>query len=207
MRAGEKASYEGYQVCLFPLDYLYCTQVSGPDSFSHCCGHPCDYVGTTTTYPIYAPCDCILGNSYPDGNTRVYYTTKKVWTPQGLSYVSFSFTHDNNPPSATTFKQGALIGHTGTAGFVTGDHTHIDQSNISNAPLVSYGITCSGGNECWALQDSQYPYDIFYLSGSETVVQTQGMNFDTWSGSPIHHGGGFKWWMSKRVIERRKYGL
>ena len=204
MRAGETASKNGYQVCLFPLDYLYCTQTSSPTSFSHCCGHPCDWIGTTGTYPIYAPCDCHLVYSDNAGNTRAYSSDNMVWTPMGLTYVTFSFTHDNNPPTQTSFRQGELIGHTGTAGFVTGDHTHIDQSNMNNAQLVPYGITCSGGNACYALSNSQYAYDIFYLSGSETIVQTLGMTFQTWQGGG---GNGFQWWYAKKILERRKYGL
>lgn len=205
MRSGERVSYNGYQVCLFPLDYLYCTQTSSPTSFSHCCGHPSDWIGTYANYPIYAPCDCHLVYSDNVGNTRAYTSDNKVWTPLGLTYVTFAFTHDDNPPSATSFRQGDLIAHTGVSGFATGDHTHIDQSNIDNAQLVSYGITCSGGNACYALQDSQQPYDIFYLSGTEDVVQTLGLKFETWNDSPITTSN-FKWWMAKRMLDKRKRG-
>lgn len=184
MRAGETLSYHGYQVCLFPMDYMYITQVSGPGSYSHCCGHPADYIGTYDDYPIYAPCDCHLVYSDSVGNTRAYTSDNPVWTPQGLQYVTFSFTHDENPPAATSFSQGDLIAHTGTAGQVTGDHSHIDQSNIANAQLVYYGITCAYGNPCYALEDSQEPYEIFYLSGAETIVQTQGMTFEAWTQPP-----------------------
>lgn len=211
MRANERASYDGYEVCLFPLDYLYCTQKSGPDSYSHCCGHPADWVGSHYVYPYYAPFSCTRYYYGPDsdGAPVCYVSDDKVWTPKGLSYVSVEFAHDDNRPTKTHFNQGELIGHTGTTppALVTGDHLHMDQSNIANAPLVSYGITCAYGNECYALQNSTTAEDIFYLSGSETIAQTQGMNFEKWTGSPIHHGGGFKWWMSKRVIERRKNGL
>lgn len=184
MQAGERISYNGYQVCLFPMDYLYCTQVSSPDSYSHCCGHPADWIGPSAEYPIYAPFDCHLVHSYPDGNNRVYTSDNKVWTPQGLDYVTVLFTHDNNPPSATSFSQGDLIAHTGTAGFVTGDHTHIDQSNVVDAALISYGYYCSGGNLCYALDGSQYPANIFYLSGNETIITTLGQGFETWDKPP-----------------------
>lgn len=184
MHAGQKISYNGSQVCLFPLDYMYCTQTSSPSSFSHCCGHPADWIGSYDAYPVYAPFDCHLVYQDSSGNSRAYSSDAPVWTPQGLQYVTVMFTHDNNPPSATSFSQGDLIAHTGTAGFVTGDHCHMDQSNIDGAQLVSYGIYCSGGNLCYALQGSQEPYDIFYLSGAETVVQTQGMTFQAWTQPP-----------------------
>lgn len=184
MQAGEKLSYQGSQVCLFPLDYLYCTQTSSPTSFSHCCGHPADWIGTRAEYPCYAPFDCHLVYSDNVGNTRGYSSDRPVWTPQGLQYVTVAFTHDSNPPSASSYSQGDLIYHTGIAGFVTGDHVHIDQSNIYGAQLISYGYYCAYGNLCYALNGSQYPEDIFYLSGNETIVDTMGMVFQTWNQPP-----------------------
>lgn len=200
MIAGEKMKYKGKQVALFPMDYINITQVSGPSSLSHCCGHPCDYVGTTSNYPIYAPFDCHLVYSDNVGNTRAYSSNDKVWTPQGLTYVTVSFTHDNYPPTQTTFLQGDVIARTGTAGMVTGDHAHIDQSNIDNAQLVSYGITCAYGNLCYALQNSQEVNDIFFITGKEIIVNTQGIEFEVFKKR-------FPWWMAKKVIERRKYGI
>lgn len=213
MQHGEGATYQGYQVCLFPLDYILITQRSGPNTYSHCCGEPCDYKGPYNRYPIYAPCDCHLTYSDNVGNTRGYTSNTQVWTPSGLTYVTFSFTHDNTPPSKTSFTQGELIGYTGTAGFVTGDHTHIDQSLQANARLVSYGVTCQGGNLCYALQGSTLPTNVFYTTGSETIVDTKGLIFQQWKGSPIDPpqppvppiGKKFKWWMSKKVLERRKH--
>lgn len=184
MQSGETLSYQGHQVCLFPMDYIYVTQTSGPSSSSHCCGHPTDYIGTYNYYPIYAPCDCHLVYSDSVGNTRAYTSDDQVWTPQGLQYVTFSFTHDEIPPGYTSFSQGELIAHTGRAGQVTGDHTHIDQSDIADAQLVYYGITCAYGNPCYALEGSQPPEDIFYLSGNEIVAQTLGIDFETWSQPP-----------------------
>ena len=220
MIGGQTASYQGYEVALFPLSYINISQTSGPSSFSHCCGRPCDYVGIYSNFPIYAPFSCHLCYSDNVGNTRAYSSNAPVWTPSGLSYVTVSFTHDNNPPSATSFSQGQLIAHTGTAGFVTGEHTHIDQSLQGNARLVSYGITCSGGNLCYALSGSTDPNAVFYLTGSETIINTRGYNFQTWNNidPPVPPGPPeppeppepiktFKWWMSKRIIERRKHGL
>lgn len=178
-----------YQVCLFPMDYMYITQVSSPSSFSHCCGHPCDYVGTTPIYPIYAPCDMELIRVYPpeNGNNRIWQSQKEVWTPLGARYVCVMFTHDDNPPYSTVgvkVKQGSLIAHTGTTGFVTGDHSHIDQAFGQGKVLVDYGITCASGNECWALQDSTYPYEVFF-NNDTTIVETQGYTFQQYTGGII----------------------
>ena len=216
MQAGETLSYQGSQVCLFPLDYLYVTQTSGPSSASHCCGHPTDYIGTYNAYPIYAPCDChlVYQDGWSVGNTRAYTSDAPVWTPTGLQYVTFSFTHDDNPPSATSFSQGDLIAHTGTAPYYA-DHTHIDQADIANAQLVYYGYTCSYGNPCYALQDSVEPEEIFYLSGNETIVQTLGLDFDTWDrppDPPSPTGGSSsllkKWYTCNNIsgtIRKRRY--
>lgn len=62
---------DGLQVLVWPLDIMNITQVSGPGSFSHCCGHPIDVVGTSARYPIYAPCDCHRIFAYND-STQVY---------------------------------------------------------------------------------------------------------------------------------------
>ena len=178
MYAGQKASYNGYQYCLFPLDYIYCTQESSPSSFSHCCGHPADWIGPTTHYPYYAPCDCHRIQTLSEYGQTTYVSDNPVWTPSGLHYVTFTFVHDNSIPSQTSFSQGDLIGHTGTAGFATGDHVHIDQSLYPDDYPVSYGITCSGGNVCAAQEHSTYPDLVFYLGGTETIVQELGNDFE-----------------------------
>lgn len=178
---------DGHEVCLFPMDMLYITQLSGPSSLSHCCGHPIDIVGNTPQYPLYAPFSCHLVWSYPDGNERSYTSDDMVWyaTPNGngwtLGYVTVCFTHQNNPPAKTSFKQGELIAHTGTAGNVTGDHCHLDQSTLPNVGNVSYGVTCAYGNLCYALDGSTDPTKIYFINDTN-VVQTLGLNFSTWDG-------------------------
>lgn len=209
MQAGETLSYQGSQVCLFPMDYVYVTQTSGPSSLSHCCGNPADYIGSYAHYPIYAPCDCHLVYSDNVGNTRAYTSDAPVWTPTGLQYVTFSFTHDNSPPSATSFQQGDMIAMTGTANAPLGDHTHIDQADIANAGLVYYGYSCAYGNPCYALQDSVPPEEIFYLTGSETIIQTLGLDFDTWDYPPEPTPPQSKkssLWMKYLTIRRHNYG-
>lgn len=174
----------GKQVCMFPMDVLNITQTSSPSSFSHCCGHPADYVGKTAKYPVYAPCDCHQVYSDNEGNTRGYTSDDIVNTPSGLDYVSFSFTHNDTPPTKTSFKQGELIAYTGTAGFATGDHTHIDQAFGQNKQLVSYGITCSGGNLCYALDDSTQPYNVFYVNDTD-IINAMGLPFKTFDGTIV----------------------
>ena len=216
MQAGEKLSYQGSQVCLFPMDYLYATQVSGPGSYSHCCGHPVDWVGPSGNNghdPLYAPFDChlVYQNNYNSGNCRAYSSDAPVWTPLGLTYVTVAFTHDNNPPAPTSYSQGDLIYHTGDAGFAFGYHCHLDQSNAYGSQLVSYGYYCSPDIPfpCYALSDSQEPYDIFYLSGNETIVDTMGMVFQTWNQPPeppAPSKDGMPLWMKYLTMRRQIFG-
>lgn len=211
MLAGQTVTYQGYQVALFPLDMVYITQKYDPTSPSHCCGKPIDCIGTHSIYPIYAPFDCVrTWNDYGSGYGDCGFTSlSQVWTPQGLENVSFILTHDDNPDfTKTTFRQGELIGHTGTTpiGLVTGDHIHIEASNIANATLIDSGISCAGfGNHCYYLNGAQEPNKIFYLTGDENILQTLGLEFETWHDSPITTSN-FKWWMAKRMLDKRKRG-
>lgn len=188
VKAGQTlVASDGHEVCLFPMDMLYITQLSGPSSLSHCCGHPIDIVGNTAEYPLYAPFSCHLVWSWPDGNERSYTSDNPVWyaTPNGngwtLGYVTVCFTHQNNPPTKTSFKQGEVIAHTGTSGNVTGDHCHLDQSTLPNVGNVSFGVTCAYGNLCYALQGSTDPTQIYFINDTN-IVQTLGLNFATYEG-------------------------
>lgn len=185
MYAGQRASYNGYQYCLFPMDYMDCNQVSGPSSATHCCGHPCDWGGPTANYPYYAPCDCTRIWTYPSSGESIWTSDNQVWTPSGLTYVSFMFVHDDNMTSLTHMNQGDLIGHTGTMGYAWGDHLHLDQSLIRNDVITDYGYQCSAGNgNCYALGQSTYPYNVFYLGGTEQIIDLMGMTFQTIPSSP-----------------------
>lgn len=174
----------GVEICLYPLPVMNITQVSSPDSYSHCCGHPIDAVGTSAKANLYAPVTMKLIRIYQDGNGRLWQSQREVITPSGKSYVCIYFVHDDNPPYSTlgsTVAQGDLIAHTGVSGYVTGDHTHIDQAKGENKILVNYGITCSSGNICWALQDSVNANEIFYVNDTE-IINDQGLLFETYKG-------------------------
>ena len=198
MLQGQTAVYEGHEVCLFPLDYMYCTQVSGPGSYSHCCGHASDWVGTHSNYPVWAPYSGTVTSigSASGGYAVNFVSDSEVWTPSGLSYVTTRLLHCNNyPPAYGHVDQGDLLYYSGQSGMATGDHVHIDCSLIADDNIVSYGYYCSGGNLCYALSASEEPYLVFYLTGDEDIVSTQGMEFADWTGSPIIIGGKIKWWL------------
>lgn len=185
MKPGQKLEKDGHEVCLFPMDTMNITQWSSPSEYSHCCGHPFDNaISGQVRVPVYAPFSCHLIHTYPSGNTRVYQSDSEVWTPSGLKNVTVSFTHDPNPPTEIRYKQGDLIYHTGTAGMATGDHVHIDQSFTIGAGLISYGIVCSYGNECYALSGSELPNNVFYVNDTN-IINGYSQEWKTFDGGDV----------------------
>lgn len=185
MKSGQKLEKDGHEVCLFPMETMNITQWSSPSSYSHCCGHPFDNaISGQVRVPVYAPFSCHLINTYASGNTRVYQSDSEVWTPSGLKTVVVGFTHDPNPPTESNYKQGDLIYHTGTAGMATGDHVHIDQSFTIGAGLVSYGIVCNYGNECYALSGSELPNNVFYVNDTN-IISGYGQEWKTFDGGDV----------------------
>lgn len=184
MKPNEKLSYKGYQVCLFPMETCNIAQW-GPDDYSHCCSYAIDCGPAPQT--LYAPCDChVIHRIGSVTNDIVYQSDKKVWTPSGLRIAVFSFTHDNNPPSKDSYKQGETIYHTGTAGGVPA-HVHIETSFSQGATIVDSGMVCAQyGNQCFKLQGNVEPNLVFY--GNDTnFTQTLGRTFQIFKkGKPSH---------------------
>ena len=129
MLAGErKIAQDGHEIMLFPLTQLYVTQGEN-GSYSHQGILAMDLVVLDQTHaPLYAPCSCTCVATIDVNNGRIFQSNSEVWTPDGLKYVTFMCYHDNNPIASvgSTFTQGDLMAHTGTAGNVTGDHTHFN---------------------------------------------------------------------------------
>lgn len=188
MTYGETKTYGGYEVCLFPMNVLDCTQVPRPGAYTHCCGTATDWVGQSgTNDPIFAPFTCtrVFSGTFANGNTRAYLSDSPVWTPSGLCQVLVAFTHDDNPPVQSHFTQGEIIAHTGTAGYATGDHLHLDQSFTSTYVLIDSGIQCTSQRECWQLDGGVLPQNVYYLSGSETIIDTQGLTFKSFTKNTV----------------------
>ena len=133
MRAGQRlVASDGYEVCLFPLEYMNISQ-DEYGSYSHSGILAIDFLGWGANgrvyqCPYYAPFSCTCVFDGGSSNGRVWQSNNKVHLADGsLDYVCINVAHDNNPPALGTVKQqGDILGHTGTAGNVTGDHVHMN---------------------------------------------------------------------------------
>lgn len=200
---------DGYEVMLFPLEYLYITQGEN-ESFSHAGILAIDFVewsnnGQVPNAPMYAPCSCrcvAIIDAYNNG--RVFQSLNKVHTPNGLKYVTFMCFHDNNPIAriGDVFTQGDVFAHTGTAGGVTGDHTHFNTAygtyaGWENVPPDNHG----------ELINSSHIYETCYVNNTSIIV---GYNYN-W----ISYSGGitpeelkrnkFKWVLYARKLREKNF--
>lgn len=167
---------DGYEVCLFPMDVLHMTQDEGGD-FSHSGTYNIDFVGTTSRYPLYAPCKLRIRRIVADSNGLILDSVDKVHLPNGsLDYITLLVAHDNNPPSMTighVFNQGELFYRTGTYGWVTGDHVHMCIGQGAGGDLVQR----STGN--WDLNNRIHMWDGMYVNDT-TIIQGYGHDWRTW---------------------------
>ena len=172
MTAGQKmVANDGKEVMLFPLPYMYISQ-GELESFSHAGILAIDFMGWDQSgrvyeAPMYAPCSCecvAIIDAYNNG--RVFQSLDTVHTPNGLQYVTFMCFHDNNPIASVgdRFTQGDIFAHTGTAGGVTGDHTHFNTADGTyagweNVPPDNHG----------ELINSSHIYDTCYVNDTVLV--------------------------------------
>lgn len=203
MLRGQTAEKDGHQIALFPLDYCRVTQMWGPGTYSHCCNYATDWGFPHEHYPVYAPCDCHLIYADAVGNTRGYQSDDEVWTPQGLQYISFLFTHDETPPDQYSFRQGDLIAHSGQAGHAIGDHVHLECAPGAGKTLISSGQYCDNGL-CYTIRDGCPPNEIFYMTGDETIVNLGGMEFE--DADNVKDPSIPAWMMAGIIKKRRSIG-
>ena len=198
---------DGYEVMLFPLPYMYISQGEN-GNYSHQGTYNIDFLGWGANgriyqAPMYAPCSCrCVATIDVNNNGRIFQSLNKVHTPNGLQYVTFMCFHDNNPIASVgdTFNQGDIFAHTGTAGNVTGDHTHFNCANGTyagweNVPPQNHG----------QLINSTHIYDICYIN--DTVI-IDGLNYNwvTYNGNinpKKKFNNKFPWVLYARKIRKK----
>ena len=201
---------DGYEVMLFPLPYLYVTQGEN-GSFSHQGTLNIDFIGWGNSGRIYnasmyAPCSCTcvyVGSGAENG--RYFQSNNMVHCADGqLRYVTFLFYHDNNPIAnlGDVFTQGDLIAHTGTAGYVTGDHTHFNTAYGTYQGLE----TVPPANQT-QLKNSSHIYETCYVNDT-IIVDGYGYNWIEYTGptppTPVIRRGKFPWVLYARKLRNSR---
>lgn len=193
-----KAS-DGYEVMLFPLSYMYITQGEN-GSYSHNGILAMDFAGYDNSgvipdCPMYAPCSCKCVSTIDvDNKGRIFESLNKVHTPNGLEYVTFMCFHDENPIAnvGDVFNQGELFAHTGTAGNVTGDHTHF------NTAIGKY----AGWENNGQLINSSHIYDTCYIN--DTII-IEGLSYNWKSFTGLIKKNKFKWVLYAKKLRDKSY--
>lgn len=206
MKPNEKLidSITGCEVALFPLEYLNMSQDEGGD-FSHAGTLSMDFLGWGISgrllkCPYYAPVSCTCIGSTESAN-RIWQSNNKVLFADGtVDYMTWVQAHDNNPhPIGTVLSQGELLGHTGTAGNVTGDHLHL---NVAKGEYAGWEQVPPNNN--WQLKNSIHIYDALFVN--DTVI-IRGFNkpWLTYSGPlPILRSKSkFKWVLYANKIRNK----
>jgi hypothetical protein len=185
MRANEKlVASDGYEVMLFPLEYMYMSQDEG-GSYSHAGTLQIDFLGWGANgriyqCPYYAPCSCrCVATTDLSAHNRIYQSLNPVHLADGtLSYVTWEVAHDNNPPTSvgSVLQQGDLMGYTGTAGNVSGDHLH-----FQTARGLYIGWEQVPPNNNWQLKNEMHIYDACYVNDT-TIVEGYGHDWKTYDG-------------------------
>lgn len=175
---------DGYEIMLFPLEYLYMSQDEG-GSYSHLYTYSIDFLGWGANgrryrCPYYAPCSCVCKRVTDSG--VVWESTDMVHYPDGtLDYVCFHFAHDDNTEIhyvGEQLTQGDLIGHTGTTGHVTGDHVHF------NTAKGHYDGFYDVGTGHYQLRHSTHVYNTCFVN--DTVIKRGfGHNWRKYEGGVI----------------------
>lgn len=196
MNQGDKAFHDGYEVLLYPLEYVNIT--ASPYASNHVVrGIANSGLWDNGRYQqqvrkLYAPCTMRLVASYPTGSlnahTQMWVSTNPVWIPQSENpvYVSMAFSHSDTlyyTQIGTVIEQGTHFLDTGIYGlYGTGYHTHMILYIGERSTMFPTGYCEYLQGNIWYSNNS--PTNIatfFYITGSETLVNTQGLTFEVFT--------------------------
>ena len=190
MIAGQRlVASDGYEVALFPMPYMYISQgeMMPTTNWSHYNTYNMDFQGWGANgrilqAPLYAPVTCEVVSlwDYNGSHTVTFESVDKVHFADGsFDYMTFEFTHANNPPYHTIgqrINQGDLIYYTGTYGNVTGDHVHIC---CGKGHYQGY-TQRTGGH--YDLTNRYHMYDSLYINDTIIEYDSHDYPWKTWSG-------------------------
>lgn len=183
------------QNLMFPMKYLNVSQGYGvavegvaANTFSHKGTNCIDLCGKDGGKEYtYAMCDCVVKRIY-NGSTASskcnftwYESLEPVYTRKhGLTYVNWIQAHCNNEDITKlgirvgkVFKQGEINGREGTAGYATGNHTHI---SLGTGKFKNTGwYQTSSGN--WQVYNPVYLNQECYIAPDTQIIRSGGYNW------------------------------
>lgn len=219
MNQGDTAVHDGYEVLLYPLEYINLTATP------YYSNHTVPQVSNSGLWDngwyqqhvrkLFAPCTMKLVASYPtgtiNGHTQMWVSTSPVWIPQSQTpvYVSMGFSHSDTlyyTQIGTVINQGTHFLDTGTFGIGTGAHTHMILYIGERTTMFPTGYNSYVGGNIWYSPNA--PTNIatfFYATGSEALINTQRLTFETFTPTP---GGKDKYLFYRRGSQVKiiKYG-
>lgn len=208
MRAGQTmVAADGYEVALFPLEYMRISQgeLTGSGT-SHEGSYAIDFLGWGANgrvykCPCYAPCKIkvVYANS---GTYRIFESVNKVHLADGsLDYLTIWFSHcDDNSPYylGRVINQGVQCNSTGENGNVSGDHTHI----ICKKGKYTGQTQLPSGH--WTLTGQSHCYDCLYVN--DTILEVDyGYNWRNYTlPTPTYKKYKFKWVLYANKLRERR---
>ena len=214
MQEGQKLEYiyngRQYQVALFPLS---CVNVSQDENVppTHLGTYNMDFLGMKNIdgtwervfdCPYYAPVDIRLVTTRPSQHWNIWNSLEKVIMPNGIiDYLSIYCVHDETLPTEVGMirRQGEIFGHTGTAGYVTGDHVHL---NIARG-LHSSLIHVEPDNRA-NLPDSVHIYEGLFVNDTY-IYNGRDHNWVTFEGGFVPAGSGSKGYKFFKYRNKQKF--
>ena len=197
MNRGDQAVYNGYEVCLWPLEYV---GITGTPSSAN---HVVSGVSNSGLYDngwyqsqirhLYAPVTLELIATYNDGaHTQQWASVDPVWLPgfNDPQYITFICSHSDNlyyTQVGTIIQQGTHFYDTGTYGLGTGAHVHLGLciGRRTNAFPTGYNAYV-GGNIWYSPNPPNTIADYFYILPTDIIRNTGGYTFTTYEGKITH---------------------
>lgn len=196
MNRGDNAVYDGYEVCLWPLEYISIT--ANPYNANHIVNGVSNsglydngwYI--TNIRELYAPVTMELINSYPtgsiNGHTQVWRSVDKVWIPSlnEPTYITIGFSHSDTLPYTalgTVVKQGTHFYNTGTYGIGEGAHVHMILYIGRRTLMFPTGYCSYLQNNIWYSDNPPNEIsDMFYILDTDVIVRDGGYNWTLYEG-------------------------